>query len=143
MKVILLQDVPNVGKKYEVKNVSDGYGRNFLLPRNLAKIATTQAMQEIEKLKKQSEQEKQIQQDILEKNIKALDGLKITIKEKANEKGHLFAAIHQKEISKILKAQEHLDIPAEMIEWEKPIKEIGEYKINVRDKEFLLVVSSQ
>lgn len=142
MKIILLQDVANVGRKYEVKNVSDGYGRNFLIPRNLAKRATTQAIQEIERLKKQSEQEKQIQQDILEKNIKALDGLKISTKEKANEKGHLFAAIHPEEISKILKKQEHLDIPAEMIELSQPIKEIGEYKIKVRDKEFVLVVTS-
>lgn len=143
MKVILLQDVPNVGKKYEIKNVSDGYGRNFLLARNLAKIATIQVIQAVEKEKKISGQEKQIQQDILKKNLASLNTLKITIKQKANEKGHLFAAIHPEEISKILKEQEHLDIPAEMIESEKPIKEIGEYKIKVEDKEFLLVVSSQ
>jgi large subunit ribosomal protein L9 len=141
MKVILLQDVPNVGKKYEIKKVSDGYGRNFLLAKNLAKIATTQAIEEVARLKKQLEQEKEIQQDILEKNIKALDGLKITIKEKTNDKGHLFAAIHQEEIAKILKEQEHLEIPKEMIELEKPIKEIGEYKIKVKDKEFVLVVT--
>jgi len=143
MKVILLQDVPNLGKKYEVKNVSDGYGRNFLLAKSLAKLATTQTIQSIEKEKKRSEQKKQIQQDILEKNFADLKDLKITIKKKANEKGHLFATIHPEEISKILKEQERLEIPAEMIELEKPIKEIGEYKIKVKDKEFLLVVSSQ
>ena len=143
MKVILLQDVPNLGKKYEVKNVSDGYGRNFLLAKSLAKLATTQTIQSIEKEKKRSEQKKQIQQDILEKNFADLKDLKITIKKKANEKGHLFATIHPEEISKILKEQERLEIPAEMIELEKPIKEIGEYKIKVKDKEFLLVVSNQ
>lgn len=140
MKVILVQDVPNVGKKYDVKNVSDGYARNFLFLRHLAKMATTQAIQEIEKIKKQSEQKRQIQQDILEKNLKSLEGLKITIKEKANEKGNLFAAVSPVEISKVLKEEKNIDIPAELIELEKPIKEKGEYKIKVKDKEFIVAV---
>ncbi len=141
MKVILLQDVPNVGRKYEVKNVSDGYARNFLLARNLAKIATSQAIQEIEKLKKQTEQKKEIQQDILEKNIESVDGVRLEVKEKANEKGHLFAGINKEEIAKILKEQKHIDIPAEIIVLEQPIKKIGEYKIKVKDKEFILLVA--
>ncbi len=140
MKVILLQDVPNVGKKYEVKNVSDGYGRNFLLAKNLAKIATIQAIQAAEKEKKRTEGEKKLHEDLLGKNLEDLEGLKIEIKAKVNEKGHLFAAIHPEEISKILKEQEHLEIPAEMIKLEKPIKEIGKYKIKVEDKEFILEV---
>ncbi len=129
-----------MGKKYEVKNVSDGYGRNFLLARNLAKLATTQTIQSIEKEKKRTEGEKKLHEDLLIKNLEGLENLKIEIKAKANEKGHLFAAIHPKEISKILKEQKHLEIPAEMIESEKPIKEIGEYKIKVEDKEFILEV---
>lgn len=142
MKVILLQDVPNLGRKHEVKNVSNGYARNFLIPRKLAKLATTQSIQAAEKEKKRLEQEKHIQKDILNKNIESLNGLRITVKEKANEKGHLFAGIHREEISRILKEQNHIDIPPELIELEKPIKEIGEYKIKVRDREFNLVVSS-
>ncbi len=140
MKVILLHDVPNIGRKYEIKNVSDGYARNFLFPRKLARIATMQNIQDIEKQKKRHEQEKEIQKDILEKNIAALDGLEISITEKANEKGHLFAGIRKEEISKILKEQKHLDIPSGIIELEKPIKEIGEYKIKVKNKEIVLDV---
>lgn len=143
MKVILLQDVPNVGRKYEIKNVSDGYCRNFLIPRKLAQIATTQAIQSVETKRKQSEQEKEIQKDILEKNIESLSGVRLEITEKANEKGHLFAGINKEEIAKILKEQKHINIPVEIIELEQPIKEIGEYKIKVKDKEFLLVVSSK
>lgn len=143
MKVILLQDVPSVGKKYEIKNVSDGYARNFLIPRKLAQIATTQAIQLVETKRKQLGQEKEIQKDILEKNIESLGGVRLEITEKANEKGHLFAGVNKEEIAKILKEQKHIDIPAEIIELEQPIKEIGEYKIKVKDKEFLLVVSSK
>lgn len=141
MKVILLHDVPNIGRKYDIKNVSDGYARNFLFPRKLAQIATTQNIQVIEKQKKQHEQEKEIQKDILKKNIEVLEGLEISITKKTNEKGHLFAGINKEDVAKILKEQKHIDIPADIIELEKPIKEIGEYKIKVKDKEFILLVA--
>lgn len=140
MKVILIHDVPNLGKKYEVKNVSDGYARNFLFQRKLAEIATTKSIQAMEVKRKQLEQEKQIQQDLFEKNLESLTAAKVVIKEKTNEKGHLFASIHPKEISKALKEQHHIDVPEEMIELSQPIKEIGEYKVKVKDKEFILEV---
>ncbi len=140
MKIILLQDVPGTGKKYDVKNVKDGYARNFLIQQKLAETATLQKIKTIEKNKKQNEQQKEIYKDILKKNIEALKELKITIKEKANEKGHLFAMIHQEEISKILKEQNRIEIPPEFIEIEKPIKEIGKHKIKVKDQEFILEV---
>ena len=131
MKVILSQDIIGVGRKGEVKNVSDGYARNFLLPNKLGQIATPTAIASAEKLKKQEEQDREVQKDILEKNIKGLKDLKVQIKAKANEKGHLFSIIHPDEISKILKEQHHLDIPSKLIEIEKPIKEIGEHIIKV------------
>ena len=141
MKVILLQDVPNVGRKYEVKNVSDGYARNFLFLHQLAKLATPAAIKAVETEKKRLGQEKEVQKDLLKMNLDELKDLKIEIKEKVNEKGHLFAAIHAEEISKILKEQYHLEIPVEMIGLEKPIKEIGEYKVKIKDKEFILKVA--
>ncbi|MFA4890069.1 MAG: 50S ribosomal protein L9 [Candidatus Paceibacterota bacterium] len=140
MRVILLHDVPNVGKKYEVKNVSDGFARNFLFAKKLAEVATTQTIQNIETKKKQDEQKKEVDKNILGKNIAALDEVKISIKEKTNEKGHLFAAIHTKEIAKALKEQKQIEIPEEMIGLEKPIKEKGEYKIKVKNKEFILEI---
>ena len=143
MKVILLRDVPNVGKKYEVRDVNDGFGRNFLLARNLAEVATTQTIQGIEKKRTQDNQIKEIDKDLLEKNIKALAGVRISIEEKANEKGHLFAAVRAAEIVKILKEQKHIEIPEEIIELDQPIKELGEHKVKVKGKEFLLVISSQ
>ena len=131
MKIILSQDIIGVGRKGEVKNVSDGYARNFLLPNKLGQIATPAAIASADKLKKQMEQDKDVQKDILEKNIKGLNGLKVQLKAKANEKGHLFSIIHPDEISKILKEEHHLDIPSKMIEIEKPIKELGEHILKV------------
>ena len=140
MKIILSQDVTGIGRKGEVKNVSDGYARNFLLPNKLGQIATPAVIASAEKLKKQTEQDKEIQKDILEKNIKGLKDLKVQLKAKANEKGHLFSIIHPDEISKILKEQHHLDIPSKFIEIEKPIKELGEHTIKAKHQEFILDV---
>ena len=131
MKIILSQDITGVGRKGEVKNVSDGYARNFLLPNKLGQIATPAAIASADKLKKQMEQDKDVQKDILEKNINGLKDLKVQLKAKANEKGHLFSIIHPDEISKILKEEHHLDIPSKMIEIEKPIKELGEHILKV------------
>ena len=143
MKIILSQDITGVGRKGEVKNVSDGYARNFLLPNKLGQIATTAAIASADKLKKQMEQDKDVQKDILEKNIKGLKDLKVQLKAKANEKGHLFSIIHPDEISKILKEEHHLDIPSKMIEIEKPIKELGEHTIKAKKQEFILDVLAQ
>jgi len=140
MKIILTQDVPGIGRKYEVKNVSDGYARNFIIPRKLGQIATTQAIQSIEKSKKQTEQEREVMQNILDKNIKSLAGVKVVIKEKANEKGHLFSIVHVEEISKAIKEQHGLDIPAKLIEIAKPVKETGPHKVKVKNQEFELEV---
>ncbi|MEK7576038.1 MAG: 50S ribosomal protein L9 [Patescibacteria group bacterium] len=138
MRIILLQDVPKIGRKYDIKDVSSGYARNFLFPRGLAELATSDKIKLSETKRKQTEQEMAIQDNILGKNINILEGLTIEVKEKSNEKGHLFAGIHKKEISKILREKNHIDIPAELIEIGKPIKEIGKHKIKVKDKEFIL-----
>lgn len=138
MQVILLQDVPKMGRKYDIKNVSSGYARNFLFPRGLAELATPDKVKLAEIIEKQAEQKRAVQSNILDKNIDSLEGLIIEIKEKANEKGHLFAGIHKKEISKILREKKHLDVPIEFIELDEPIKETGKHKIKVKDKEFIL-----
>ena len=140
MKIILSQDITGVGRKGEVKNVSDGYARNFLLPNKFGQIATPAAIASAEKIRKQTEQDKEVQKDILEKNINGLKDLKVQLKAKANEKGHLFSIVHPDEISKILKEQHHLDIPSKFIEIKKPIKELGEHPLKAKHQEFVLDV---
>ncbi len=144
MRVIFLKDVPRVGKKHDVKEVNDGYAMNFLLPRKLAEPATPRAIVELEKRKKSIEIEREVQKDLLMKNLEEIKSKTITIKEKADEKGHLFAQVHKKEIIEAMKTQNHADISEEFIVLEKPIKQIGEFEIPVivQDKKssFKLVV---
>ena len=141
MKVILLRDVPDVGKKYDVKNVKDGYARNFLIVKNLAKLATPAAIKALEVEKKRHEQEKEVQKDLLKINVQKLGEARIAIERKANEKGHLFDAVDPRDLSKILKEKYQLDIPADIIEIENTIKALGEHKFKIGDKEFTLTVS--
>lgn len=131
MKIIFLQDVPRVGKKYDIKEVNDGYAMNFLFPRKLAEAATPKAVAELEKRKKSIEIEREVQESLLLKNLEEIKGKAIIIKGKANEQGHLFSAIHKKEIVEAMKTQNHADIGEEFIVLEKPIKEIGEHEIPI------------
>src|SRR3989344_1393166 len=134
MRVIFLQDVPRVGKRYDIKEVNDGYAINFLLPRKLAEPATPKAVAELEKRKKNIEIEREVQESLLLKNLEAIKGKAITIKAKADEKGHLFAQIHKQQIIDSMKEQNHADIGEKFIILDKPIKEIGEHEIAISIK---------
>lgn len=130
MKVILTQDIPKIGRKGSLKEVSDGYARNFLFPKKMAKIATLKATSEALRIK----EEERISQAESYKNLKQLANnisqKKITIK--AREKnGKLFGSIGAKEIQNALKLQ-NINIEEKMIIQENPIKKIGEYSIKIR-----------
>ncbi len=134
MKVIFLKDVPRVGKRHDIKEVPDGYAMNFLIPRGLAQTATPKAVAELELRKKEVVIEREVQENLLIKNLEEIKGKIIKMKGKANEKGSLFSAIHKKEIIEELKTQQHADITPEFIVLEKPIKEIGEFEIPIEVK---------
>ena len=134
MKVIFLHDVPRVGKKYDTKEVNDGYAMNFLFPRKLAELATPKAIAELEKGKKNIEIEREVQTDLLLKNLEEVKNKVIVIKAKADEKGHLFSGIKNKEIVEEMKRQHRADISEEFIVLEKPIKEVGEFDIPIEIK---------
>ena len=134
MKVIFLKDVQRVGKKYDIKEVNDGYALNFLLPQKLAEVATTKAVADLEKRKKEIIVEREIQEELLSKNLEQIKGKAITIKGKANEKGSLFSAIHKKEIKEELEKEHKIEIGEEFIILDKPIKEVGEFEIPIEIK---------
>ncbi|MSU55404.1 MAG: 50S ribosomal protein L9 [Candidatus Taylorbacteria bacterium] len=134
MKIILLQDIPKIGKKYDIKTVSDGHALNLLIPKGLAEIATPKALLKVEKLKTEDVAHKKIQEDLLIMNLKAIEGVTLEIKEKANEKGHLFAGVHKEEIIAHMKKDKHIDLLPDFIVLDKPIKEVGDYTIEIKVK---------
>lgn len=129
MKVILLGDIKNIGKKGDIKDVSEGYARNFLLPKKLAEIATTAAVQKnIEtKNKLAAEKEKELDQvRLVAEKMKALQ-LQITAPEK---NGKLFGSINAKNIADELR-KNNFSVAEKCILLLKPIKEIGDYAIKI------------
>lgn len=144
MKVIFLQDVPRVGKRYDIKEVNDGYAMNFLFARKLAEPATPRAVAELEKRKKNIAIEREVQEELLMRNLEEIKGKVVVIKARADEKGHLFSGIKNKEIVEEMHKQHHADIAEEFLALEKPIKEVGEFEIPIlikhKKSSFRLVV---
>ena len=132
MKVILLKNVPKVGSKYDIKNVSDGYALNFLIPHKMAEVATAATVKRVETMKAQDLAEKKVQEELLAKNIETISTTVVTLKEKANDKGHLFSGIHKEQILAALAAQARLTLHPDFLDMPKPIKETGEHKVLVK-----------
>ena len=132
MKVVLLCDVKGQGKKDDVINVSDGYARNFLFPRNLAVVADAKALAQV-KSKKESAQHKI---DVDKANANALaDKIKdtrVVITAEAGKDGRFYGAVTSKDIAEALKAQHKIDVDKRKIELDAPIKAFGTYMVNVK-----------
>src|SRR3989344_4416738 len=131
MKVVLTRDVKGMGRAHEAVETKDGYALNFLIPQKLAIPATPSAMRDAERCLKRVGERKELDVKLLEQNIAALAEAHITIVMKANEKGHLYEAIAASEISHAVKEQARIDLPEEAIKLEKPIKELGTYRVPV------------
>ena len=130
MKVILLEDIENVGKKYEVKEVKPGFARNFLIPKKLVKLATKQ---NLKWLRDQQEVVEKIAVEDL-KQVQELaskvDGEEVNINVKVGENGQLFESINSAKISDKLKTM-GFDVKKSQIKLESPIKEVGEFAIKI------------
>ncbi len=146
MKVILLTDVAKLGKRFDVKDVSSGHATNFLIPSKFAIAATAEALKSLDVQKKKAEGEKKVQEELLIKNLAELDGKTLTIKEKANKKGHLFAGLHREEIAKQIAKLTRIEIDPSNIMLDQPIKDLGEHTIEVKTEgksaKFTLVIES-
>ncbi len=134
MKIILLQDVRNVGRKGEVKDVSDGFAGNFLLPRKLADAATPAALLRIEEERKRKEAENAAHERALFNMIDSLRNAEIIISMRATEKGGLFKGVDTEAVAKAIRAQKSLEIPEEVILIKEPIKTTGKHTISLVHK---------
>jgi large subunit ribosomal protein L9 len=132
MKVILQKSIAKVGKKGEVIKVSDGYGRNYLFPRNLAVPATPGAIKDAKlhqakKVKAKNELVKQA-----DSILASLADVNITLSAKAGESGKLFGSVNSQMIADAVNKDLKIKLPADIIDLEKDLKEIGDHKIKIK-----------
>jgi len=129
MKVIFLQDVPNVAQAGEVKEVADGYGRNFLIPRKLAALAHPQAVSQAET--KAQKMEARLTAELKEL-ASQLEGKEVSLKAKAGAKERLYGSITSADIAAELNNTTGLDVDKRKIELEEPIRQLGSYEVAIK-----------
>jgi len=132
MKVILVQDVKKIGLKGEVKEVADGFARNYLIPQGLAIEATAGKLKENQEKQKREKEKKDQEKTRAQALQQSLDGRKITIAVKTGSKDKLFGAVTNKEISELLQSQYNINIDKKKIELTEPIKHLGKYSVKLK-----------
>ncbi|MBX4209516.1 50S ribosomal protein L9 [Candidatus Parcubacteria bacterium] len=132
MKIVLTKDIKGVGKKHDIKTVADGFALNSLIPQGAAEVATAGVLSRVALVKKQEEAERKIKEDLLAKNLKSIHDAVVEITADANEKGHLFAGLHAAEIAPLVREKTGVDLLPEFIQLDKPIKETGEHRIDIK-----------
>lgn len=132
MKVILKQDVKGLGKKEQMVEASDGYARNFLLPKGLAVEATSSNVN-IMKTKKEAEAQKKDREVAQAKELaKKIKDITVTLKVKAGENGKLFGSITSKDVAEALKSQQKLDIDKKKLVMPDSLKAVGTFEVEVK-----------
>lgn len=130
MKVILLKDVENLGKEGDVKEVADGYARNFLLPNNLVKLATKKALEELEKAKELVAQKAEKELKTTQEFVSQVDGQEIEIPMKLKEDGEIYGSVTPYKISQALK-KKGFDVKKTQVSLKEPVKKLGEYPVAI------------
>ncbi len=132
MKVVFLEDVSNVARAGEIKDVADGYGRNFLIPRKLAILANPQAMSSIEtRLKARAQREAQTEAEMVEL-AGQLDGKEIVLKARVGQKDRLYGSITPADITAELESATGLIVNKRRVELDSPIRQLGSHEVPIR-----------
>lgn len=132
MKVVFLEDVPNVAETGEVKEVADGYARNFLLPKKLAVLADSKAAQLVEaRLKKKARLQAETEAEMREL-ARQLEGQEVALKARAGAKDRLYGSITNADIAEELEKSAGVVVDKRKIELDEPIHELGSYEIGIR-----------
>ena len=130
MKVILLKDIENIGKQFEIKEVRDGYARNSLIPKGLVKPATKENLKWLETQKEMEAKRAEEELKKTQKIVSKIDGTEVIIEVKIGKKGKIFGSVTPTKIIEKLKEMD-FDIKKSQIEIEKAIEEIGEFPVKV------------
>lgn len=131
MKIILLRDVANTGRKYDVKEVSPGFARNFLIPKGLAIVADAESLKNLEAKKKIDAEKAEQGLKATEKIVSKLDGTEVEMKVKTGEEGQLFESVNKQKISEHLKEM-GFNVSKDQIDLKSTIKQIGEFPIKLK-----------
>ncbi|MFA5086377.1 MAG: 50S ribosomal protein L9 [Candidatus Paceibacterota bacterium] len=131
MKVILLRDVPNTGRKNDVKEVSSGFARNFLIPKGLAVAADEDSLKNLEAKKKLDLERAETELKETEKTASKLDGTEVEILVKAGKEGQLFESVNKQKISDHLKEM-GFSVSKEQVDLKSPLKETGEFPVKLK-----------
>jgi large subunit ribosomal protein L9 len=132
MRVILLQDVSGLGTAGEVKEVADGYGRNFLIPKRLAEFASPALLKRVEEQRQAIVRRRDMAETELITLADTLDGAEVVVKAKVGAQGRLYGAVTSSDIAEGIHRVIGQEIDKRKIELEEPIHQLGEYQVMVR-----------
>ena len=132
MKVILKEDIKGVGKKNEIINASDGYARNYLLPKKLAVLADAGNMNILNSKKASEQHKKDLELEEAKRVQEKMKTIVVKVKTKAGENGRIFGSITSKEIAENLEEQYKIKVDKKKIVLNEPIKALGNYILNVK-----------
>jgi large subunit ribosomal protein L9 len=132
MKVVFLQDVPNVAKAGDVKDVADGYSRNYLIPKKLAVVATSAELNRLELQRKADVRRQARTEQDAEAFAKVLQDITVVLKMRAGTKDKLYGSVTSADIAKEIKKLTRQDIDKRKIELEEPIRELGNHQVSIK-----------
>ena len=129
MKVILLEDVPNLANAGEIKNVADGYARNYLIPKKLATIATAEEMKRVERIKRAGDERRVRETQRWEELAQMLEGVNVTVTARVTPAGEYYGAITPAQIAEELSQVIGREIDRKLVETVEPIRAPGEHEV--------------
>ncbi len=141
MQIILLKDVLNLGKKWEIKNVAEGYARNFLLLKGLAELATSKKISQLKQNQQKFSRASRLKEEQAGSLLQQLAGKKVTLAALSSPKGTLFKAVAFAEIAKAAAEQLKIKLEPSWLKLERPLKELGQHllPLNHLTEKFLTI----
>lgn len=132
MKIILLKDIANIGKRGEIKEVNDGFAKNSLIPKKLAAIATVEIQTRVAKESREAEEKKQRAHQKLESLKQELQKRTFTIQVKVGDKGQIFGGAHEKDIISVINSKLNTNLDKSVIHLKHPLKEAGVHNVKIK-----------
>ncbi len=132
MKIMLTKDVDNVGHAGEIKDVADGYGRNFLIPRKLAVLAGRGVEAEAKRIQDAAARREAKERDQARELAEEIDNKTVVVRLKVGAEDKVFGAITNEDISMAIKQQHQVEVDRRRVELKEPLKQLGEHQVTLR-----------